>query len=65
VGSHCTYRKKMTQAQAAKFFEVTQPSISDRVWGKISVYSIDMLVNMLASAELRISHIENSGKAVA
>ncbi|MBF7979492.1 MULTISPECIES: helix-turn-helix domain-containing protein [Rahnella] len=56
---------KMTQAQAAKFFGVTQPRISDLVRGKISVFSIDMLVNMLASAELRISNIEINGIAVA
>ncbi|MBF7994681.1 helix-turn-helix domain-containing protein [Rahnella laticis] len=54
----------MTQAQAAKFFGVTQPRISDLVRGKISVFSIDMLVNMLASAELRISNIEINGIAV-
>lgn len=58
-------KNKMTQAQAAKIFGVTQPRISDLVRGKISVFSIDMLVNMLASAELHISKIEISRKATA
>ncbi|ADW72143.1 MULTISPECIES: helix-turn-helix domain-containing protein [Rahnella] len=57
-------KNKMTQAQAAKFFGVTQPRISDLVRGKISVFSIDMLVNMLASADLHITHIEIGGKAL-
>ncbi|GAB2951350.1 helix-turn-helix domain-containing protein [Hafnia psychrotolerans] len=58
-------KTKMTQVQAAKVFGVTQPRISDLMRGKISVFSIDMLVNMLASAELRITNIEISSKAVA
>ena len=57
-------KNKMTQAQAAQFFGVTQPRISDLMRGKISVFSIDMLVNMLASAELHITHIEIGGQAV-
>lgn len=58
-------KNKMTQAQAAQFFGVTQPRISDLMRGKISVFSIDMLVNMLASAELHITHIEIGGQVVA
>ena len=57
-------KNKMTQAQAATFFGVTQPRISDLVRGKISVFSIDMLVNMLASADLHITHIEIGGKVM-
>lgn len=40
----------LTQAQAAKLFGVTQPRVSDLVRGKIELFSIDALVNMLASA---------------
>lgn len=58
-------KNNITQAQAAKVFGVTQPRISDLVRGKISVFSIDMLVNMLASADLHISKIEISPKATA
>lgn len=55
----------MTQAEAAKMFGVTQPRVSDLMRGKISVFSIDMLVTMLASADMHISHIEITGRAVA
>jgi len=58
-------KNKITQAQAARVFGVTQPRISDLVRGKISVFSIDMLVNMLASADMHISKIEISQKATA
>jgi predicted XRE-type DNA-binding protein len=40
----------ITQAQAAEIFGVTQPRISDLVRGKIELFSIDALVNMLATA---------------
>lgn len=40
----------LTQARAAKLFGVTQPRVSDLVRGKIELFSIDALVNMLASA---------------
>jgi predicted XRE-type DNA-binding protein len=43
-------REKLTQARAAKLFGVSQPRISDLVRGKIELFSIDGLVNMLASA---------------
>jgi predicted XRE-type DNA-binding protein len=47
-------REKLTQAQAAKLFGVTQPRISDLMRGKIDLFSLDMLVNMLATAGMRI-----------
>ena len=37
----------LTQVEAAKFFEVTQPRISNLVHGKIDLFSIDMLIVML------------------
>jgi len=42
----------LTQAQAARRFGVTQPRISDLVRGKIDLFSIDALVNMLSAAGL-------------
>jgi predicted XRE-type DNA-binding protein len=42
----------MTQAEAAKTLGVTQPRISDLMRGKIEVFSLDTLVNMLAAAEI-------------
>lgn len=44
----------LTQIQAAKLFGVSQPRISDLVRGKIGLFSIDTLVDMLASAGVRI-----------
>ncbi|MHB8319399.1 MAG: helix-turn-helix domain-containing protein [Acidimicrobiales bacterium] len=47
-------RAGMTQAQAARRFGVTQPRISDLKRGKIDLFSIDTLVNMLTAAGLRL-----------
>ncbi|MBI1198972.1 MAG: helix-turn-helix domain-containing protein [Phenylobacterium sp.] len=44
----------LSQAAAAKLFGVTQPRISDLVRGKIDLFSLDTLVNMLAAAGLHI-----------
>ncbi len=44
----------LSQAQAAKLFNVTQPRISDLVRGKIDLFSIDTLVNMASAAGLHI-----------
>lgn len=44
----------LTQAQAAEVFGVTQPRISDLVRGKIELFSIDMLVTMLARAGMHL-----------
>jgi predicted XRE-type DNA-binding protein len=52
--------KRMTQADAAELFGVTQPRISDLMRGKIDLFSIDMLVNMLSATgkdfEIHIKH---------
>lgn len=44
----------MSQSQAAKAFGVTQPRISDLMRGKIDLFAIDSLVNMLTTAGLRV-----------
>ncbi len=41
-------RRKLTQAAAAKLMGVTQPRISDLVRGKIELFSIDTLVDIIA-----------------
>ncbi len=43
-----------TQAEAARLFGITQPRMSDLMRGKIDVFSLDTLVNMLAAAEIRL-----------
>jgi predicted XRE-type DNA-binding protein len=47
-------RRRLTQAQAAKLFGVSQPRVSDLVRGKIGLFTIDMLVNMLTRAGRRV-----------
>ncbi len=43
-----------TQAEAAKRLGVSQPRISDITRGKIELFGIDALVNMLTAAGLQI-----------
>ncbi|HTM81402.1 helix-turn-helix domain-containing protein [Asticcacaulis sp.] len=53
-------REELTQAQAAKLLSVTQPRISDLQRGKIDLFGLDALVNMVADTgqhvEMRISN---------
>jgi predicted XRE-type DNA-binding protein len=44
----------LSQSQAAKVFSVTQPRVSDLMRGKIDLFSLDTLVNMLAAAGLHV-----------
>jgi predicted XRE-type DNA-binding protein len=46
--------KRLTQAAAAKLFGVSQPRVSDLMRGKIELFSVDTLVNMLAVAGVRV-----------
>ena len=39
---------KMTQARAARLLGVTQPRISDLMRGKIDLFSLETLIDMLA-----------------
>ena len=47
-------KNELTQVQAAKLLSVTQPRISGLMCGKIHLFSIDNLVNLLAAAGLRV-----------
>jgi predicted XRE-type DNA-binding protein len=44
----------LTQKEAAKRLSVTQPRISDLKRGRIDLFAVDSLVNMLALAGLRV-----------
>ncbi len=46
--------KKMTQSQAAEYFGITQPRISNLVKLKVELFTIDMLVNLLEKIGYRI-----------
>ncbi|WP_431285568.1 helix-turn-helix domain-containing protein [Humitalea sp. 24SJ18S-53] len=47
-------RAHLSQSQAAKVFGVTQPRISDLTRGKVDLFGLDALVNMAATAGLRV-----------
>lgn len=47
-------REGLSQTQAATLLGVTQPRVSDLTRGKINLFGIDTLVNMLAAAGLRV-----------
>ena len=51
--NHLT-RTDMSQVQAAKLFGVTQPRVSDLMRGKVDLFGLDALVNMVAAAGLHI-----------
>ena len=53
LDAHIT-RLGMSQAQAAKMFGVTQPRVSDLVRGKINLFGLDSLANMVAAAGLHV-----------
>jgi predicted XRE-type DNA-binding protein len=53
--------EEITQTEAAKRFGVTQPRISDLVRGKIELFSIDALINMLAAAGHHVEISVTSG----
>jgi predicted XRE-type DNA-binding protein len=46
--------RKLTHRSAANLLGVTQPRVSDLIRGKIDLFSIDTLVNMLARAGVRV-----------
>ena len=46
--------RKITQSRAAKIMGVSQPRISDLVRGKIGLFTIDTLVNMVTAAGLKV-----------
>jgi predicted XRE-type DNA-binding protein len=46
--------RKLTQARAAKLFGVTQPRVSDLMRGKITLFSVESLVEMLHRAGARV-----------
>lgn len=57
--------RKWTQAEAARLFGVSQPRIRDLARGKIELFSIDGLVDMLARAGYRVSLAVREDRRVA
>ena len=46
--------ERLTQHQAAVFFGVSQPRISNLVRGRIELFSLDTLVDMLSRAGVKV-----------
>jgi len=51
---HLIASRGLTQAAAATLFGVSQPRVSDLVRGKIDLFSIDTLVDMLSHAGVKV-----------
>ena len=47
-------KAELTQSQAARLLGVTQPRISDLMRGKIELFGLDTLVNMIGAAGLHV-----------
>ncbi|NJD10587.1 MAG: XRE family transcriptional regulator [Gemmatimonadetes bacterium] len=54
--------RELTQTEAAGVLGVSQPRVSDLVRGRIELFSIDSLVNMLAAAGCTIDVVPRPGK---
>lgn len=50
-------KRNLTQAKVAKLLGVTQPRISDLKRGKIQLFTIDALINMLGKLDKPVSII--------
>jgi len=63
--SKLIHARRLTQADAADLFGVTQPRVSDLVRGKIDRFSIDTLVAMLGHAGVRVQIVVGRKSKVA
>ena len=57
--------RRLTQAEAADLFGVTQPRVSDLVRGKIDRFSVDTLIAMLGHAGVRVQLVLGGKSKVA
>ena len=57
--------RDLTQARAAKLFDVSQPRVSDLVRGKIHRFSVDTLIAMLGHAGAHVSLVVRRPQKVA
>ena len=57
--------RKLTQVRAARVLGVSQPRVSDLVRGRIDLFSIDSLVEMLAKLGVSVSLQTRRSKSVA
>ena len=57
--------KGLKQAEAAKLLEVTQPRVSDVMRGRVDLFSVDTLIDMLARLGIRIRVVFSTSKRTA
>ncbi len=48
-------KRGLNQRQAAKVLSVTQPRVSDLLRGRIDLFSVDTLIDMLARLGIRVT----------
>ena len=54
--------RRLKQTEAAKLLGVTQPRVSDLMRGRIDLFSVDTLIDMLAHFGIRVRLIFRSSK---
>ena len=52
----------LKQADAAKLLDVTQPRVSDLMRGRLDLFSVDTLIDMLARLRIRVRVVFSSSK---
>ncbi len=57
--------RRLTQAKAAKLLKVSQPRVSDLMRGRVDLFSIDTLVEMLARLGVAVTLRTKSSPRVA
>ena len=55
-------KRGLKQAEAAKLLGVTQPRVSELMRGRIDLFSIDTLINLLARLGIRVGLVVQSSK---
>ncbi len=58
-------KRKLTQVRAARLLGVSQPRVSDLVRGRVDLFSIDSLVEMLARLGVSVTLQTRRSKSVA
>lgn len=57
-------RNRLTQARAAQILEVTQPRISDLINGRLSLFSLDELVQLCEKSGSSVEILVRPNKAL-
>ncbi len=52
----------LKQTEAAKLLDVTQPRVSDLMRGRLDLFSVDTLIDMLARLGIRVRVVFSSSK---